>query len=232
MRFIALLRKELRECLPWMLFAAVFLTVFGGIALWGQTRPENINSRYPWFAPGTINTYGYNFIKAYPVSQAGVFLFMTSIGLGLILGVRQFQIENVTRTWGFLLQRSINRGTVLLSKLSAAVIVFIISQGLIWCFFFWYSRKPGLFAVRSSDRVFVEGWIFVILGFIAYLGTALSCLNSAKWYTTRLFSLLFTALMIVIVAGQWSLLGAFIFIAVATLILLSQLTETFLSREF
>ncbi|MCX5634444.1 MAG: hypothetical protein NTW55_01185 [Planctomycetota bacterium] len=242
MKFVALLKKELRECLPWMLLAAVFLTVFGGIALREQTLSRNITNRYPAFSPGSevkrfeitydpdINIY--SLTRHYPVSAAGSFLLIASIGLGLALGIRQFWMEQVTRTWSFLIHRSINRRAILWSKLAAAAIVFIISPGIIWSIFYWYSLRPELFAVPSTGRIFVEGWIFVVLGFMVYLGMTLAGLNRVRWYTTKLFGLLFAGLMVVVVLGQWSLLWAFIFIIVGITILLSQIIEIFLSREF
>jgi hypothetical protein len=242
MRFLTLLRKELRECLPWMLVAAVFFVAFGGIALWDQTRTENIAQRYPVFTPGTEVkrfdiTYDpdvriYSLPKCFPISEAGPYLLIASIGLGLAIGVRQFQIEHTTKIWNFLLHRSVSRQTVLWNKLAAAAIIFIISLGIIWSILYWYSNRPGLFAVPPAARVFVEGWIFVILGFLVYLGTALACLGQTKWYTTKLFSLLFAGLFVVIVIGQWSLLWAFIFIIIGIGIFLSQIIETFLIREF
>jgi hypothetical protein len=242
MRFIALLRKELRECLPWMFLASIFLIVFGGVALWEQTHSRSIESRYLVFSPGSeVQRFQitddpdiriYSLAKRYPIGAAGSFLFIASIGLGLALGVRQFQMEYITKIWSFLIHRSLGRQAVLWSKLVAAAIVFVVSLGIIWSIFYWYSERPGLFAVPSSERVFVEGWIFVILGFMVYLGTSLAALSHARWYTTKLFGLGFTALFVVIVLGQWNLLWAFIFILFGISVLLSQIVETFLSREF
>lgn len=242
MRFFALLRKELRECLPPMLLAAMFLIVFGGVALWEQTQTDTIALRYPSLSPGSeVQRFQiqsdpditiYSLVKLYPVSNAGPFLLIASIGLGLALGIRQFWMEQVTRTWSFLIHRSVSRGAVLWSKIAAAAIVFIISMGVIWSILYWYSQRPGLFAVPSTEKIFAEGWIFVISGFMVYLGMALAGLSRARWYATRLFGLLFAALMVVAILCQWSLPWAFIFILFGMAILLSQIIETFLSREF
>jgi hypothetical protein len=242
MRFLALLRKELRECLPWMLLAAIFLIVFGGIALWEQTQMDTINARYPVYSPGSeVQRFQithdpdisvYSLAKHYPISGAGQFLLVASLGLGLVLGGRQFQMEQTTKIWSFLIHRSVSRQTVLWSKLIAAAIVFTISLGTIWSIFYWYSQRPGLFAVPSTCRIFVEGWIFVILGFMVYLSTALAGISSARWYTTRLFGVVFAGLIVAVVLGQWSLLWAFIFIMFGIAILLSQIVDTFLNREF
>ena len=53
MRFLALLRKELRECLPWMLLAMVFFLVFGGLNIWSQMIQNHGINRYQVFSHGT-----------------------------------------------------------------------------------------------------------------------------------------------------------------------------------
>lgn len=241
MKFAALLRKELRECLPWMLLVAIFFIVFGGVNLWEQTTHEAIAKRYPNFSYGQIPRYPtsydsdiniYSFSKSFPIRDVGPFLLISSIALGLILGIRQFWMERLSRTWSFLIHRSINRTTVLWSKLAAASIVFVCSLGIIWSAFWWYSQRPGMFAVPSTPRILVEGWIFVVLGFMFYLGTVLADLSTARWYTTKLFGLAFAALILVTVIGQWSLPWAFIFIVIGFAILLSQIVDTFIRREF
>ena len=40
MRFLALLKKELRECLPWTVLATAFLLIFGSLVLWDKVRAD------------------------------------------------------------------------------------------------------------------------------------------------------------------------------------------------
>ena len=242
MKFLALLRKELRESLPWMLLAAVFLLVFGGLNLWSQTTQTHVIDRYPVFSPGTdVALYKftrdpdmtiYTFIKSSIVSGAGVLLFLTSIGLGLILGVRQFWMHGFTKAWGFELHRSVKRTTILWGKFAAVGISFVISTGLVWTGLYWYASQPRLFAVPPPSRILLEGWIFIMLGLIFYLGIALSGLNRAMWYTTKMFGVAFAILILVTVTVQCKLLFAFLSAVVGIAVLVVQVIDAFLNREF
>lgn len=232
MRFSALLRKELRECLPWMLLAAIVLLVFGGFFLRALAYDQRHYYRhYPSFSPGTL-VERIQFTQHTPLLLTGPWLFFLSIGLGLVLGVRQFWIPNFTRTWPFLLHRSAGRKTILAGKLTAASIALALSLGPVWIALYRYACQPEVFTVPQNFRVFIEGWIFIMLGFVAYLGTTLSGLSTANWYTTKIFGLAFATVVIFTTFSQWSLVCAFAVIAISVVILLSLIFDTFLRREF
>jgi ABC-type transport system involved in multi-copper enzyme maturation permease subunit len=150
----------------------------------------------------------------------------------LVLGIRHFWIPNFTKTWPFLLHRSVSRKTILAAKLTATSIAFVISLGAVWVGFYWYACRPEFSPIPQTLRVFIEGWIFITLGLVVYLGTALSGLSTAKWYTTKIFGLAFATVVIFTILFQWSLVWAFTVIAVSVAILLSQIFDTFLRREF
>ena len=232
MKFLALMRKEFRESLPWMLLAAIFLLVFGGLILQTQTIPRNITYRYPVFSPGSeVSTY--QLTKPSLLQPVGSLLFLTSIGLGLVLGGRQFWVAHFTKTWGFMLHRSVGRQTILGAKLAAAIVAFAISLGTVWlALFYWYASHPQLLTVPPTMRIFIEGWIYILLGFVVYLGTCLAGLSRAKWYTTKIFGLAFAVLILVTALAQWQPILAFAAIIAGILILLTQITDTFLNREF
>ena len=149
-----------------MTAAAVFLVVFGAMSLWSQMLQNSWSYRYPVFSPGsTVAAYQvtrdpdvtiYTFIKSPVVSGIGMLLFLTSIGLGLTLGIRQFWVPGFTKMWGFELHRSIDRTTILWAKFTAAAISLFISAGLVWTGFYWYASQPGLFAVPPPSRVFIS----------------------------------------------------------------------------
>jgi len=113
MRFFALVKKELRECLPWTVLAAVGYLVIGGFAMymafdvsfWGYQR----------FTPGSTIGW-YNLTKGSSLSLCGIWLLVISIGLGLALGIRQFWMPHFTKTWGLTLHRSVSRQTILGAK--------------------------------------------------------------------------------------------------------------------
>ena len=231
MRFSSLLHTEFRECLPWMLLAAILFVAVTSVLFQTETYSENNSYRFSRLSPGTvISSYKITFYPA--MSETGPWLFFLSIGLGLVLGVRQFWIPNFTGTWPFLLHRSVSRNTILAAKLTAASIAFACSIVPIWVGIYWYATRPEVFAVPPTFRFFIEGWIFITLGLVTYLGAGLSGLSTAKWYTTKIFGLAFASLIIITTFSQRSLVWVLTLIAVSAAILLSRIFDTFLRREF
>jgi ABC-type transport system involved in multi-copper enzyme maturation permease subunit len=231
MRFSALVRKEFRESLPWLILAAVVFFGFGGFSLRTMAFQGSRSWYYSRFSPGHI-VEPYQFTHYSPLQLTGIWLFLTSIGLGLILGARQFWMPHFTGTWPFLLHRSVNRKTVLAAKLTATTIAFVISLGTLWLFFYWYANRLEPFILPQTARIFIEGLIFILLGFVVYLGTALSGLSTAKWYTTKIFGLALATIIIITTFSQWRLAWAFVIIVAGAFVLLSQIINLFLNREF
>jgi hypothetical protein len=230
MRFLVLLKKELRECLPWVLLAAAFVLVFGFFSMINQRIDEY---SYKVFTPGSSIPFSYfEFIGSAPCDTVGVFVFLASIGLGLALGIRQFWMAHFTRTWGFTLHRSASRAAILWAKLAAAAVSITFSLGLVWFYFYWYARRSEYSPLPPTIRVFIEGWIFIVFGLVVYLGTALSGLSRARWYTTKMLGLAFSVLIYVTILAEVKLTLAFLAVVVGVVILLSQIIDTFLSREF
>ena len=231
MRFSALLRKELRESLPWMILAVIMFLAIGGFILRAQVYYGQPNWYYSSLSPGTvIDTY--QLTHPSPMQITGTWLLITSIGLGLALGVRHFWIPHFTRTWPFLLHRSVSRQTILGAKLAAATVVFVVSLGAVWIGLYWYTCRSELFMVPPPVRIFIEGWLFIMLGLVAYLGAALVNLSTARWYTTKIFGLAFATFVICMIFSQWRLSWAFAIVIIGIVILLSQIIDTFLNREF
>ena len=232
MRFAALLRKELWESLPWMLLAAIVFLAIGGFLL----REAQMYGIYDWserhFSSRPVTeTYGLQYRRS-PLQLIGPVLLLTSIGLGLVLGVRHFWIPYFTRTWPFLIHRSVDRKTIFWAKLAAAIITFLISVGAVWAAFYSYSCRPERFTMLPIKRVFIEGWLFVLLGLIVYLGTALTGLCNARWYTTKIFGLAFATVIICATIFEWRIGWAFAAIIIGAVILLSQIIDTISNREF
>ena len=179
MRFSALLRKELRESLPWMLLAAIIFLAIGGFVLRAQAYWGQPNWYYSGLSPGSavepdrLTHYS-------PLAITGSWLVITSIGLGLVLGVRHFWIPLFTRTWPFLLHRSVSRQMILGAKLAAATVAFVVSLGAVWIGLYWYACRSELFLVPPPGRIFIEGWLFIVLGLVVYLGTVLTGLSTAR----------------------------------------------------
>ncbi|MBL7153007.1 MAG: hypothetical protein ISS79_04775 [Phycisphaerae bacterium] len=231
MKFLMLLRKELRESLPWLLLAAIVVFAISGLMLRELARYDRAAWRYSQLvADRTVSPYMLTHDSALTASAA--LLFTVSLGLGLILGVRHFWIPHFTRTWPFLLHRSVSRITVLASKLTAATIGFFLFLGTVWIALYWYASRPEMFSVPAPMKVFINGWLFIVLGLVAYLGTVLTGLSCAKWYTTKIFGLAFATLILFAAIFQSAILRAFMVIAVGIVILLVQVIEKFVKREY
>lgn len=228
MRFLALLKKEFRECLPWSALAAVSLLILGSLTLWPNAEYRQ-EYRYPVFERYTP-VYGYELIE-HPMSGVGIWLFMSAVGLGLALGVRQFWVAGFTGMWGFALHRSTARTTILTAKVCAGFISLITAAGLIWCYLFWRANLPDYALVPLSKRLFIEGWFIVGIGFMFYLGAGLSGLSGAHWYTTKLMGIGFATWMLVTLTQQLLLWGV-VTLVIAVAVLFCLMWGTFLNREF
>lgn len=232
MRFLALLRKELRESLPWLLLAgllllAVGLLVLGGAARFSEWRYWQSN---PGMAPGeTVNTW--RLLRPTKLELPGIWLAFIAPSLGLILAVRQFWFPLFTRTWSFLLHRSVRRTTILGAKLVTAAI-FLVVVGLIWTGLYWYACRPDRFPLPEPPQMLLNGWIYVALGLLVYLGAALSALSEARWYTTRIFGLAFAVVALFVILCQWRLIWVAVLMVLALAVVLIQTLAAFLSREF
>ncbi|MHC4110164.1 MAG: hypothetical protein ACYSUY_03765 [Planctomycetota bacterium] len=231
MRFVALLRKELWESLPWILLAAIIFLAIGGFLL----REQALHGRPSWYysslSPGTA-VEPYQLTHYSHLNMTGSWLLITSIGLGLVLAVRHFWIPHFTRTWPFLLHRSVSRQMILAAKLTAATVAFVVSLGSVWVGLYWYACRPELFKVPPPGSIFFEGWLFIVLGLVAYLGAALVDLSLARWYTTKIFGLAFATIIFFMAIFQWRLSWAFAMVIIGIVVLLSQIIDTFLNREF
>ena len=232
MRFLALLRKELRESLPWMLLAGLLLLAVGLLFL----RDRASGNPYYWsyhsgLAPGeTVNSH--RLMEPSKLELPGLWLALIAPGLGLVLGVRQFWVPLFTQTWAFLLHRSVNRLTVFWAKLAATFLAFVVSLGLVWTGLYWYACRPGLFPLPEPTQVLVNGWIYIVMGLVVYLGTALSALSTARWYTSRIFGLAFATLATLVLINQWHPAWIAALMALIIVILLTQVIASFQTREF
>ena len=229
MKFLALVKKELREALPWQLTAAIVFLLFGSVTLRAYIRYDMYYGYIP--AAGEAIKY-YNLRVASLLSSIGPWLFITSLGLGLVLGGRQFWMPNFQKTWSFNIHRSVKKSTVLWAKFTASVLAFVFSLGVIWSLFYLYASSPGIFPYPPRPRIFIEGWLFIIAGIVVYLGTTLAGLSKAKWYTTRMFGIAFSALILTLSLIQTSLFYCFATIIAGIVILVSQIFHTFINREF
>ena len=232
MRFLALLRKELRESLPWILLAVILLLTAGVYMLRIEAYYSRDTQYLRRLSPGASLDPS-SLVHSSVLQVSALWLVFISIGLGLVLGVRHFGIPIFTRTWPFLLHRSTGKMTILAAKLSAATIAIVFSLGTAWLILYLYACRPGMFTIPPSYTNLIDGWLFIVLGMVVYLGTALSALSTARWYTTRIFGLALVTILILTMTVESSSRPWIVAIIIFTAaILLSQIIHTFLTREF
>ncbi len=229
MKFFALLKKELRECLPCLLLAFLVFMFFGVMII---RLSSNYYSNDRWHEEPDSVISGHTFLRQNPLSDLAPLLLFCSAGLGLLLGAMQFWLPFFQKTWAFSLHRSVRRSTVLWAKFTAAVLIFTVGLGTGWTLLYSYAVRPGVFFWSFTLRTFAEGWIFILLGLVVYFGAALTGLSGARWYTTRIFGLVFAAWIFFLPLSTETLTGGILIILLGLLILVSQTIDLFLNREF
>jgi ABC-type transport system involved in multi-copper enzyme maturation permease subunit len=216
MKFGALVYKEIRECMPFAIGIAAILIAIGFTII----QMANLAAEQGKFI-----------FSGGEIEALGVWLLVFSVVLGIILALRQYHTEFSAKTWGFLLHRSVNRGTILLAKLFTGLLCFIPIMIILWSFYIYTYDRP-FFQTPPTIRIFWKGLLFIVFGYVSYLAIAMAVLNKAKWYTTKMLSVAFGVWMFLMAAIHWRLLGAWIIIAATAAILLVQIADAFLNREF
>ncbi|MHC4526014.1 MAG: hypothetical protein ACYSU8_10855, partial [Planctomycetota bacterium] len=207
--------------------STVVFVIIGSLMMKGMVLIQDhyINQVY-------TDNYGYRSGPVCPIRDFAPLLLITSLALGVILGVVQFFLPGLRKTWAFTLHRSVRPKMIIWSKFSAAAITFLISLGLFWTLFYSYAAVPGRFYLPIFFRTFLEGWVYILAGLIAYLGTALSSVSTAHVYTTRKLGIAVAAAAIFIIILQTSVTASAIATATGAFILIIQIFHTFLTREF
>jgi hypothetical protein len=233
MMFLTLLKKELRESVPYILAAVLLFSIVSFLMINGYIRHQfDADGSFYWrLDPGqAINLY--RIAHSFPVGEVLGWLIACSLGLGLALGIVHFWLPGLTRTWPFLVHRSVTRTAIFKAKLICALLAVPGLLGITWTIIYAYASQKHLFVPVPYTRHLIEGWILIWLGFITYLGTSLSALSSARWYTTRLFGLFFSLLAIFPIGIQHNLGAAFAWIGFIVLILGSQILVEFREKQF
>ena len=228
MKFAALLKKELRICLPWLLLCILVFGLFGTLTI----RGGMLNQKH-YLEQGYQDGHPYyNYVLNTPIYEIGPLILMIAMALGVLLAIVQFFLPELFRTWAFTIHRSINPHLIVWSKFAAAGITFLISLGLLWTLFYSYAAVPGRFYLPIFFKTYLEGWIYILAGLIAYWGTALAAISTAHIYTTRLLGLAVATGAIFLMVLQTSITGAVISAAVGAAVLIVQIFHTFMSREY
>lgn len=224
MRFAILMIKELGENAGIILLMFVLLAI-GWCLVW-----ENANI----YGDLTTDYTGIEtkFHYSYPFGEIGALLMFVSCISGAVIGVQQFCYPEFTKTWAFLLHRSVRRSTIVLSKFLAFLILHVIFVGGGWGILYWYACKPGLFPLAPPFRIFLQGWYPIWLGFLLYLGVSYTGVSQAKWYTTRLFGALATFVLVLIFAFTVDLYWGILLLVIACIVFGFLVLQMFEVKEF
>jgi hypothetical protein len=229
MRFLALYKKELREALPWLILAVLFLLAIGWYIIHMKAYDQR-QWHYGSISNGKVID-SYMIFRTDIMLEPAVLMFFTSIGLGLAVGIRHFWVPDFTRTWQFLIHRSATRSLILSAKLTAAVTV-MLCLSIAWLLLAGYAHVSERVIIPPESGIVGMGIFYSYLGFIVYLGTALCALTAARWYTTRMFGLFFVFVMFIIILSQTNFAFVFCFSVFFLTVLILQIYETFLRNEF
>ena len=95
MKFAALLKKELRICLPWLLLCIVVFGLFGTLTIRGRmlNQKHYLDQGYQ-----DVQPY-YNYVLNTPIYETGPLILMVAMALGVLLAIVQFFLPELFRTW-------------------------------------------------------------------------------------------------------------------------------------
>jgi hypothetical protein len=218
MRLLALLKGQQKEILGCGVVQILIILGFGYSSINNASHNENAYANYAFTTS--------------PIKDIGPLLIFASILCGIILGITQFWVPGLRRTWHFLLHRSASRTTILLSKITAAVTTLVVFTGGCWTLLFLHASLPKLFVLPPTFRVYIEGWLFISLGLVSYLGVALSGINPTPLYSTKLFGMALAGIVVGVTFMQFGILWVSAVIAAGIFILAIQLYSMFLKRGF
>lgn len=170
----ALIIKELRECAP----VAVIAALAGAYTVWILTG----GSAFPG-VPGI--TWPVPFVN----DDIYLPLILIAGGLAIALGFKQTVLEDVLGTYRYLLHRPVGRQRVFLVKLLVGlVLVQAIGGAMILSYALW-AATPGTHASPFFWSMTMDAWRLWCLLPLAYVGAAVSGLRPARWYASRLIPL-------------------------------------------
>lgn len=229
MKFFTLLKKELRDSLPWIFFVIILLFAIS----WFMISMKAYSLRNWPYSPiknGTIVGLD-NIFREDILLESAVLMFFLSILLGLALGYTHFWMPFFRKTWQLLIHRSVTRSAIIASKLSAAAIV-MICLSLAWLLLAGSAGMSRRVIIPPDSGIVRLGVFYAFLGFIVYMATALCALTKARWYTTKLLGLFFGFVIYIIIISQAYISRALFISILAFIVLIVQLYQTFIKREF
>lgn len=231
MKSAALLKKEMRECLPWLLAAMVILLLLGFFSIFSQTLYWRQAYALQHESSGKeLNLW--SLLSRNPLGDTGPVLLFVSLGLGLALGIRQFWFPWFAKTWAFVLHRDLSRVQMLWMKMAVAAFCLGIPFLGVWTLLYIYAYFVQDYSPPPTFQTWLEGLFFIVLAAIPYLAAALSSMLPVKWYTTRLFPFGFAFITVIFAFVPLSLGEHFVYAGLVLLILGVPLFTELAQREF
>ena len=230
MRFLALLKKELREAVPWIILSIIILFIISWFIIRMIAVYRGSEFYYGMLPNGKVIDQHMIF-RTDVIQTPAVLMFFISIGLGLVLGFRHFWMPGFTGTWQFLIHRSITRPAIISAKLAAAAIL-MLCLSIAWLLIAGIAGMSERIIIPPESGIVGLGIFYAYLGFIVYMGTALCAITKARWYTTRMFGLFLVFIMFIAILPQTSFTHAFFITVVFFAVLIVQIYGIFLQREF
>jgi ABC-type transport system involved in multi-copper enzyme maturation permease subunit len=225
MKFLTLVKKEFRECLPWICLAGIVFMAAGVLLLDFQLRVDQWSRQRPSEThPGILVSYS-------PLQNLGLLLVIVAVYLGIVMGIRQFLPPTFDKTWSFTLHRPVHPWTIVMAKFLAAGLGLAVSTGLPWVLMYLYAASPGRFLKPVLPRVFWEGCLMIALGLVAYLGAAVSAMRPVRWYTTRIFGAAFGVGVCMLCIMGTPLAHAWVLVVVGACVLAAQVLNAVCLRE-
>ncbi len=220
MSFAAILKKDLRECLPWLAAAVLIVLTLGSgeLLVRGHARAAD---DYRW-SPVSVN------VDSKLLATGGI-LSVCSLLLAVAMAFRHFFVPAIAGEWGFLVHRA-GRPAVLAGKVLAGFLSQVL-LGCAWSALFAVASRAGVLPLPPSPTTLAAGWISVAWGVAFYLGLSAGVMSSGGWYGRKTLAPAFVPIMLAVSIGMRPTVAGIVAVTVAAL-LLPQLIHRFNSREF
>ncbi len=179
MAWRSVLWKEYRECRVIAALALGALLLLGTFLILASGGLLRVHGRWSYES-------GFSNMAQLPLLwPVGVVLYAVSLDLGIALAIRQYAIPGVTGESGPQLHLPVRRSTHLWAKMSVCLAAFA-ALAIAWVALFAFAAVSGALRVPPQVASLFRGLLFPVFGFIAYVGTAITCLSDGKWYRDRL----------------------------------------------
>jgi ABC-type transport system involved in multi-copper enzyme maturation permease subunit len=214
----ALIAKEIREHLAAPVLAFVVLAV---LVAANTIKPANAELFSPTsFRMGPVGSYlNYRDPTAPVPLVSGSFLgtyVVVACALAIVLGALMSWNEQLRHTWDFLIHRPVTRTRILLSKLLAGAVMYLLAVLVPLAWLSCWCAIPGNIPAPWTMSYVLRGLDTVTVGFLLFVASFLCGVRTARWYGTRFMPLLVCVCIVLVMATMQSIAA---FYAAACLLL-------------